>query len=32
MIPPYGTPYAAIYSHGGVYAHPAVSVVSSYIC
>ncbi|KAF8379652.1 hypothetical protein HHK36_029096 [Tetracentron sinense] len=24
MIPPYGTPYAAIYSHGGVYAHPAV--------
>ncbi|XP_011650712.1 common plant regulatory factor 1 isoform X1 [Cucumis sativus] len=26
MIPPYGTPYAAIYSHGGVYAHPAVSV------
>ncbi|KAL4024428.1 hypothetical protein IC575_012779 [Cucumis melo] len=26
MIPPYGTPYAAIYSHGGVYAHPAVSM------
>ncbi|GAB4861643.1 Common plant regulatory factor [Ancistrocladus abbreviatus] len=24
MIPPYGAPYAAIYSHGGVYAHPAV--------
>lgn len=25
MIPPYGTPYA-VYSHGGVYAHPAVSM------
>ncbi|XP_061363358.1 common plant regulatory factor 1-like isoform X2 [Gastrolobium bilobum] len=23
MMPPYGPPYAAIYSHGGVYAHPA---------
>ncbi|KAH9731695.1 G-box-binding factor 3 [Citrus sinensis] len=24
MMPPYGAPYAAIYSTGGVYAHPAV--------
>ncbi|XVF73081.1 hypothetical protein PTKIN_Ptkin12aG0172500 [Pterospermum kingtungense] len=24
MMPPYGAPYATIYSHGGVYAHPAV--------
>ncbi|PON49578.1 Basic-leucine zipper transcription factor [Parasponia andersonii] len=24
MMPPYGAPYAAIYSHGNVYAHPAV--------
>ncbi|KAL5572043.1 hypothetical protein UlMin_021640 [Ulmus minor] len=24
MMPPYGAPYAAIYSHGGVYAHPGV--------
>ncbi|KAG6667005.1 hypothetical protein CIPAW_01G071000, partial [Carya illinoinensis] len=24
MMPPYGAPYAAIYPHGGVYAHPAV--------
>ncbi|KAL9430280.1 hypothetical protein AB3S75_025631 [Citrus x aurantiifolia] len=24
MMPPYGAPYAAIYSSGGVYAHPAV--------
>ncbi|XP_027350122.1 common plant regulatory factor 1-like isoform X3 [Abrus precatorius] len=24
MMPPYGPPYAAIYSHGGVYTHPAV--------
>ncbi|KAK4266941.1 hypothetical protein QN277_023798 [Acacia crassicarpa] len=24
MMPPYGAPYAAIYSHGGVYPHPAV--------
>ncbi|KAA3475219.1 Common plant regulatory factor 1 [Gossypium australe] len=27
MMPPYGAPYATIYSHGGVYAHPAVSLV-----
>lgn len=26
MMPPYGTPYAAMYSHG--YAHPAVPLVS----
>jgi len=26
MMPPYGPPYAAIYSHGGVY--PAVPIVS----
>ncbi|XP_058096041.1 common plant regulatory factor 1 isoform X3 [Magnolia sinica] len=26
MIPPYGTPYAAIYPHGGVYAHPSVPI------
>ncbi|KAL1367022.1 hypothetical protein HN51_021074 [Arachis hypogaea] len=26
MMPPYGPPYAAIYSHGGVYAHPAVAI------
>ncbi|XP_010261473.1 PREDICTED: common plant regulatory factor 1-like isoform X2 [Nelumbo nucifera] len=25
LMPPYGAPYAAIYSHGGVYAHPSVS-------
>lgn len=24
MMPPYGPPYAAIYSHGGVYGHPAI--------
>ncbi|KAE8708017.1 G-box binding factor 3, putative isoform 2 [Hibiscus syriacus] len=24
MMPPYGAPYATIYPHGGVYAHPAV--------
>ncbi|KAF8026950.1 hypothetical protein BT93_E0011 [Corymbia citriodora subsp. variegata] len=24
MMPPYGAPYAAIYSHGGVYGHPAI--------
>ncbi|GAB2291066.1 Common plant regulatory factor [Dionaea muscipula] len=29
MIPPYGTPYAAIYPHGGVYAHPAVPLAST---
>lgn len=28
MMPPYGAPYATIYSHGGVYAHPAVPIVS----
>lgn len=26
LMPPYGTPYAAIYSQGGVYAHPAVPI------
>ncbi|KAK4268842.1 hypothetical protein QN277_022075 [Acacia crassicarpa] len=26
MPPPYGTPYAAIYSHGGVYPHPAIPI------
>ncbi|XP_054784102.1 G-box-binding factor 3 isoform X2 [Prosopis cineraria] len=26
MMPPYGAPYAAIYSHGGVYPHPAVPI------
>ncbi|KAF8412156.1 hypothetical protein HHK36_000113 [Tetracentron sinense] len=29
LIPPYGVPYTAIYSHGGVYAHPAVPVVAT---
>ncbi|OVA05095.1 Basic-leucine zipper domain [Macleaya cordata] len=28
LMPPYGTPYAAIYSHGGIYAHPSVSLGS----
>lgn len=28
LMPPYGVPYATIYSHGGVYAHPAVPFVS----
>ncbi|XP_024019007.1 common plant regulatory factor 1 [Morus notabilis] len=28
MMPPYGAPYAAIYSHGSVYAHPAVPVAA----
>ncbi|XP_016710464.1 G-box-binding factor 3 isoform X2 [Gossypium hirsutum] len=28
MMPSYGAPYAAIYSHGGVYAHPAVPLAS----
>lgn len=28
MMPPYGTPYAAIYAHGGVYAHPGVPLGS----
>ncbi|GLT59028.1 hypothetical protein SLA2020_318760 [Shorea laevis] len=28
MMPPYGAPYAAIYPHGGVYAHPAVPLGS----
>ncbi|KHG16141.1 Common plant regulatory factor 1 [Gossypium arboreum] len=27
MMPPYGAPYATIYSHGGVFAHPAVPLV-----
>ncbi|OWM68690.1 common plant regulatory factor 1-like isoform X2 [Punica granatum] len=26
MIPPYGAPFAAAYSHGGVYAHPATPI------
>ncbi|XP_028770409.1 common plant regulatory factor 1 isoform X2 [Neltuma alba] len=26
MPPPYGTPYAAIYSHGGVYPHPSIPI------
>ncbi|KAK9094371.1 hypothetical protein Scep_025840 [Stephania cephalantha] len=25
LMPPYGAPYAAIYSHGGIYAHPSLS-------
>lgn len=28
MVPPYGAPYAAIYAHGGVYAHPGVPIGS----
>ncbi|XP_027108494.1 common plant regulatory factor 1 isoform X2 [Coffea arabica] len=28
MMSPYGTPYAAIYPHGGVYAHPGVPLGS----
>ncbi|KAH1081002.1 hypothetical protein J1N35_020763 [Gossypium stocksii] len=28
MMPPYGAPYATIYSHGGVYAHPAVPLAA----
>eukprot|EP00262_Sarcandra_glabra_P018249 TRINITY_DN6482_c0_g1_i1.p1 TRINITY_DN6482_c0_g1~~TRINITY_DN6482_c0_g1_i1.p1 ORF type:complete len:429 (+),score=97.52 TRINITY_DN6482_c0_g1_i1:307-1593(+) len=28
LMPPYGTPYAAIYSHGGVYTHPSVPLGS----
>lgn len=28
LIPPYGVPYTAIYSHEGVHAHPAVPLVS----
>nr|AAD42937.1 G-box binding protein 1 [Catharanthus roseus] len=28
MMPPYGTPYAAIYAHGGVYTHPGVPLGS----
>uniref|UniRef100_A0A5B7C036 Putative common plant regulatory factor 1 n=2 Tax=Davidia involucrata TaxID=16924 RepID=A0A5B7C036_DAVIN len=28
MMPPYGAPYAAIYAHGGVYAHPGVPLGS----
>ncbi|KAJ4823117.1 hypothetical protein Tsubulata_046604 [Turnera subulata] len=30
MMPPYGAPYAAIYSHGGVYAHPAVPIAAAH--
>ncbi|XP_020228185.1 common plant regulatory factor 1 [Cajanus cajan] len=26
MMPPYGPPYAAFYSHGGVYTHPTVAI------
>ncbi|KAK4354025.1 hypothetical protein RND71_026219 [Anisodus tanguticus] len=26
MMPPYGTPYAGIYAHGGVYPHPGVPI------
>lgn len=29
LIPPYGVPYTAIYSHGGVHAHPAVPLVAT---
>ncbi|KAL6124093.1 hypothetical protein ACLB2K_076608 [Fragaria x ananassa] len=29
MMSPYGAPYAAIYSHGSVYAHPAVPLGSN---
>ncbi|XP_022770529.1 common plant regulatory factor 1 isoform X2 [Durio zibethinus] len=29
MMPPYGAPYATIYSHGGVYAHPAVPLAAN---
>ncbi|KAA3462261.1 G-box-binding factor 3-like isoform X1 [Gossypium australe] len=28
IMPPYGTPYATIYPHGGVYVHPTVPTVS----
>ncbi|KAL3517247.1 hypothetical protein ACH5RR_024149 [Cinchona calisaya] len=28
MMSPYGTPYAAIYPHGGVYAHPGIPLSS----
>ncbi|XP_040936910.1 common plant regulatory factor 1 isoform X6 [Gossypium hirsutum] len=28
MMPPYGAPYATIYSHGGVFAHPAVPLAA----
>lgn len=29
MMPPYGAPYAAIYPHGGIYAHPSIAMVST---
>lgn len=29
MMPPYGPPYAAIYAHGGVYAHPGVPLAGT---
>ncbi|XP_077229791.1 common plant regulatory factor 1-like [Tasmannia lanceolata] len=28
LMPPYGNPYAAMYSHGGVYAHPSMPFAS----
>ncbi|XP_072993922.1 common plant regulatory factor 1-like isoform X1 [Typha latifolia] len=28
MLPPFGSPYAAIYPHGGVYSHPSVPFAS----
>ncbi|XAR63000.1 hypothetical protein NMG60_11022780 [Bertholletia excelsa] len=29
IMPPYGAPYAAIYTHGGVYAHPGVPLAAT---
>ncbi|XP_052171118.1 common plant regulatory factor 1-like isoform X7 [Diospyros lotus] len=29
VMPPYGAPYAAIYAHGGVYAHPGVPLAGT---
>jgi len=29
MMPPYGPPYAAVYAHGGVYAHPGVPLAGT---
>nr|Q99089.1 RecName: Full=Common plant regulatory factor 1; Short=CPRF-1 [Petroselinum crispum]AAC49398.1 CPRF1 [Petroselinum crispum]CAA41451.1 light-inducible protein CPRF-1 [Petroselinum crispum] len=29
VMPPYGVPYAALYAHGGVYAHPGVPLAAS---
>eukprot|EP00262_Sarcandra_glabra_P019891 TRINITY_DN7726_c0_g1_i2.p1 TRINITY_DN7726_c0_g1~~TRINITY_DN7726_c0_g1_i2.p1 ORF type:complete len:438 (-),score=96.23 TRINITY_DN7726_c0_g1_i2:233-1546(-) len=31
LMPPYGTPFAAIYSHGGVYAHPSMPPLGSHL-